>query len=222
MRLYNVLLIVTSAILVVAFLLLPLSLWLLSIDPDMAPEKLDAKEWIALYAVVAAISGWLFAAAVQIRNSVKQHTVNTMLQSRLSTAFQERATKLYSVYPTLTGVTPIKKEDLHSQEARVKEALEAARFMLNYYEFIAVGIRSGDFDEALMRKSWRKIVVTLHTLTRELISHLRGETSTGETTYPMVYEHFIWLVERWQTEDDARIYPTPPSPMASHIGAQGG
>lgn len=176
----------------------PVGFWLVSLDPTLVSTGLDAKEWIALYAVLAAILGWLLAAAVQIRNSLKQHTVNTMLQSRLSTAFQDKATKLNAAYPTLTGITPVKHNDWQSTDATIRDGVEAARYMLNYYEFIAVGIRSGDFDEKLMRHSWRKIVLNLHELAGELIKHLRGTRPDGAVDHPRVYEHFLWLVERWR------------------------
>lgn len=208
MRLTKVISAAIGVVLFAAFFLIPVGSWLAAHDPGLAAHLLDAKEWIALYAVVSAVLGWLIAAWVQVRNSLKQHTVNTMLQSRLSTAFQDKASKFQLAYPSLPSLKLIAQDDWLSTEKQICEGLDAARYMLNYYEFIAVGIRSGDFDEELMRQSWRRIVINLFHQTRPFLEHLRGTQPNGESLSPKTYEHFIWLVKRWNESQDNIIRAT--------------
>lgn len=159
-------------------------------------QKLELRDWLAFYAVMGAIIGWLFAAWVQVRNSVKQHTVNTMLGSRLSTAFQQRIADFRSKYPLLPTPSSIKDGDWNIPDNFL--ALEGARYLLNYYEFIAVGIREGDFDELLMEECWWGIVTTLHRLTNNLIEFSREKQPDGTYLDPTAYENFLWLSNRWK------------------------
>jgi hypothetical protein len=197
MRLTKVLSIVIGGV-VVLMIITPILFWLLGLSPPLRGKVgLDGKEWLALYAVFTAVLGWLFAAWVQVRNSIKQHTINTMLQSRLSSSFQEKAAQIRAVFQRDLKFGSVLAEDLAVTEKQ--EALESLRYMLNYYEFIAVGIRKGDFDEELMRLSWRGIVVSLVSQTTVLIDKLRGKVESGEPSNPRGYENLLWLYERWNT-----------------------
>ncbi|MBT0962178.1 DUF4760 domain-containing protein [Denitromonas iodatirespirans] len=192
---------------IVAAFCIPVGLWLLRLDPTLGVQSLDAKEWIGLYALLAAILGWLLAAWVQVRNSIKQHTVNTMLQSRLSTAYQDKAAKFLATYPSLPEFKCVQPGDWLHHNVTLNEGIEAARYLLNYYEFIAVGIRNGDFDEKLMRQSWRKIVVNLCVQTHVFIQYMRRETGSGTANQPKVYEHLLWLVDRWAAPGERAQLP---------------
>jgi hypothetical protein len=53
--------------------------------------KLNPSQWVVAVAAWSAVIGWMTNALVTVRNSVKQHTINTLLQSRLSTAYMTKA-----------------------------------------------------------------------------------------------------------------------------------
>lgn len=62
--------------------------------------QFNATNWLFLFATFLAVVGWITTAIVNLRNSIKQHTINTLLQSRLSTALNQRTDDLAAVYPT--------------------------------------------------------------------------------------------------------------------------
>ena len=81
-----------------------------------------------------------------MRNSRKQHTINVLFHTRLSPEFISYVENIKSCFPGESQITVKEIED--NPDANVKEAV---RFLLNYYEFIAVGVRHGDLDIKLIR-----------------------------------------------------------------------
>lgn len=153
------------------------------------PPKLNVANWLFLIGIVAAISGWIFTAWVTVRNSIKQHTINTLLQSRLSVVYMENANKFNkSFYDKDDKPVIITVEDLTNQDK--KEALASARYLLNYFEFIAVGIKYGDLHSGLLKDSLRGILSNAHEICKDMIKH-------RQTTNPRVYANLEWLNKEW-------------------------
>lgn len=153
-----------------------------------------------------ALAGWVCSALVAIRNSVKQHTVSTLLQSRLSAVFQERGERLVDLLTDDNGDCRTLTEQ-HIAALSPRE-IASVRYLLNYYEFIAVGIRHGDLDERLLEQTIRGIVCSLVAATRLYIVLGRTrehETKTGSrrrrrTPELRVYENLLWLYDKWKDE----------------------
>jgi hypothetical protein len=76
----------------------------------------------------------------------------------------------------------------------------ALRRVLNHYEFIATGLRNGDFDERLVRDSERAAILTLFEKSQDFIWNLRD--ARRRIT---IYENIEWLYSRWEK--------SPPSHM---------
>ena len=70
---------------------------------------------------------------------------------------------------------------------------EAFRRIANHYEFVASGLRNGDFDERLFRDSERASVVTFFEKAEEYIRSLRNVRRRTA-----IYEHLEWLADRWE------------------------
>lgn len=159
--------------------------------PSIFPvEKFDTKEWIAVYAALFAMAGWVTASIIQLRNSVKQHTINTLLQSRMSTAFQAKADAYQKYYPTLPIDTPM--TNLEWQDASKSEAVSTVRYLLNYFEFLAIGIKAGDFDEFLMRDSLRKILCSLVERNLDFIKFCQSKNSRSFSNLLNLYN--FWTI----------------------------
>ena len=80
---------------------------------------------------------------------------------------------------------------------------DAFKFVLNRYEFLAAGIRNGDFDEQLVSDSLRSPTIKLYNICEESIRALRaGRRSQA------AYEHLEWLTDRW-TERKPGFFQRP-------------
>lgn len=165
------------------------------------PLKLTKPNWLILSGIVAAVMGWLVSAYITLRNSIKQHTINTLLQSRLSTYYQEQAKVINETFfaPGMPLNDAVPLEYLLSKDDANRKALGAVNYVLNYFEFCAVGIRYGDLDENLMRQTMRGIIRRLCERMMLYIKYTRGEDASGALNKTTTqFEHIIWLLERWE------------------------
>ena len=72
--------------------------------------------------------------------------------------------------------------------------VDAIHYLLNYMEFVAVGIRFGDLDEKLMKNMMKSIISTNYTFFEQVIKEKQKKTKT-------VYEHLTALHFRWNVAD---------------------
>lgn len=154
------------------------------------PPMYDAQRWIWTGAAMTAMLGWTVTAYVNVKNSIKQHTISTLLQSRVSATYMERADKVSKAFTRRDGsLVPVVEADLTAAEAQ--EKMEALRYVLNYFEFISLGVRHGDLHEPLMRGSMRGMLCNMYVVAKVYIDALRRSS-------PRVYEHLEWLNARWK------------------------
>lgn len=141
----------------------------------------------------AAIIGWLFTTRAQCINSNKSHAFQILMESRFSDEYSKNlvlTTKLYKDTkiaentrdPVLTWE---KYENLDYAEQ------DSINYMLNFFEFIAVGIRCGDLDEKLLHSSLKGIINTNYEFYRIIIE-------TKQKDHPLALSNLAQLVERWK------------------------
>lgn len=150
--------------------------------------KLKIEHLLATIGVMTAVCGWLIAGFITLRNSTKQHTINTLLQSRLSATYMGYADKLsqhYMAFDARKAANPAIKES-PTDAADIM----ALRYILNYFEFVAVGIKRGDLDEGTLRDSLRTILRKNVTMSMSWIGKER-------VSNPNLYTHLLWLFDRW-------------------------
>lgn len=135
--------------------------------------------------------GWWYTARRARRLARKQHTISVMLQASFHNEFRAA---LALIAPHLKkGECPI---DPDGQDEPLRAAF---RFALNHYEFIAAGLRNGDFDETLIRDSERGTILSLVNSCEKLIYKLRDERDRQS-----IYEHLEWLRRRWEKKPPGR------------------
>lgn len=146
-----------------------------------------APETAVLIGAGLATCGWLYTARRQRSLSRKQHTINVMLQASLN---KEMRDALGAVAPMLRlrQCAP----DLPTNEERA-DLWKAVRLLLNHYEFVAAGLRNGDFYERLVKDSERGTIIAIAATCEQLIFQLR-DTRARQSTY----EHLEWLRTRWE------------------------
>lgn len=150
--------------------------------------KLKAEQILAVIGVSSAVCGWLIAGIINLRNSVRQHTISTLLQSRLSATYMKYAddlSKHYEAYEKRRKENPALRES-----ATDGVDVLALRYILNYFEFIAIGVKRGDLDEDMLRDSLRSILRKNVAMSRPWIMLCRSGN-------PRLYQNLLWLHDRW-------------------------
>ena len=152
--------------------------------------------------IAVAICVWIGTSYIAMRNLVKQHTINILLQSRLSATYMENAKALNKGFFGRHGeLIPLTAEEVINPPPEVN--LQALNYMLNYFEFISVGIRYGDLDESVMKDSLRGIVCSIYCVSEQYIQARRSDIKNSSAS--RTYEHLCWLHKRWR--DDEQLPP---------------
>jgi hypothetical protein len=167
------------------------------------------QHWIPATGILLGAVGWLITSIVTIRNSVKQHTINTLLQTRLSATYQEMA---MHVRAGIIGHTPQNRAPLEKIKGS-EQTREGVEYLLNYLEFMAVGIRHGDLHAGVMRDTMRGIVVRFTQIAAEFI--VQCQISNG----PRTYQNLLWLYNKWRDHSDPLLkagVPLAVQPLATN------
>lgn len=159
---------------------------------------------IAYSAGLIALAGWMVQSWTSTRNSRKQHTINVLFQTRLSSEFTKHVDNIQARFP---DVTPIKYSEV--KYLADKSVWESVRFILNYYEFIAVGVRHGDLDEKLLRDCICTQMCTFHNRAIDVLRTTREEGEHGKPapSKRRVLRNLVWLYWRWEPYATNRRYP---------------
>ncbi|WP_317057626.1 DUF4760 domain-containing protein [Roseovarius rhodophyticola] len=179
--------------------------------PDTPSE--EYKVLVSLFSIAAstltAILGLGFAIWTYIQTTRKtqqdrrkQHTITILLETRLSETYSQLNKTRKQVYPPGKDINPEQfytdyvseysstSTDAPSMDCR-RSAAEALSVILNYYEFLAVGLADGDLDEAMLKKTIRGVMCRLVDDARYLIA---AEQKTNLKTF----EHLIDLYASWR------------------------
>jgi Domain of unknown function (DUF4760) len=159
---------------------------------------------IAAAATATSVISFLFARHVW-RSDIRRNTFSILLETRLSSEFRETTQKRRAVFPEYTEITfadwdQARRADArHGTEAQRAEARHlnegawALITLLNYYEFLALGIESGDLDEPMLHRSVRGIMCSLVDDARYVIAELRRND-------PKTYANLAVLYGRWRVD----------------------
>nr|WP_256099127.1 DUF4760 domain-containing protein [Variovorax sp. SG517] len=148
--------------------------------------KLAAGQWLIAFAAILATLGWCVTAWVAIKNSVKQHTINTLLQSRLSKTYMDYADAVNKHFGEHLSKAPA------SRPVDATQGIDQAslRYILNYFEYIALGIRYGDLHEGMLQRSLFSIIGNTTSYSKHWID---AAVAKNDRTYC----HLRWLMNRW-------------------------
>lgn len=166
-------------------------------------------------AIWAAAVGWL----IHFKLTTKAHRTNNafsiIMETRKSAEFLKRAEIATKHFPPGTRAIPTdysrffapdSLKNLHADVAAGRavadsdfekaEAVLALKYLLNYYEFMAVGIRAGDLDENLIFDTISTTVTNLFSRAGPLVNYTSDGNNNG--SHPMTYCDLRALVDRWK------------------------
>lgn len=164
------------------------------LGPDWRPYVTAAS--VLLAGLTFILNTW--NARVQSR---QQHTLKILFDTRLSSEFRNHLERRADYFKPGTPVA-LKtylaflnaREDCHLTRSEAKArrlCAESIRSLLNYYEFLCLGISRCDLDEAMLKGSIRGIMCNLVHDMREVIDHERRNN-------PRVYVQLIRTFNRWR------------------------
>ncbi|MEO4206815.1 MULTISPECIES: DUF4760 domain-containing protein [Acinetobacter calcoaceticus/baumannii complex] len=146
---------------------------------------------IVLLGILAAVLGWLYTSRGQDLTSKRSHSIQTLMASRLSEAYANHANFATGVYVRTRNERGDSAVITMAEFLNLKQKERNAIFyQLNYFEFIAVGIRYGDLDENLMKNTLNSIIANNFIFFGEVIK-------TKQEGNPRIYEHLTALYNRW-------------------------
>ena len=137
------------------------------------------------FTVFFAVFGWLITNYFTAKNSIRQHTVAILTQTRLSTEYIKHAHNLLEFQDTHKVISKEVYLKLYQDKQR------SITYFLNTLEFIVAGIRLGDFDEDLVKAAQQCTFQAAFKIFMPLIlSRNKQQVST--------YEHLLQLKKHWQ------------------------
>jgi hypothetical protein len=161
-------------------------------------------------AIWAAAAGWL----VHFKVTTKAHRTNNafsiIMETRKNTEFLKRNDLIAKHFPPGTKTIPEEYRkyfcaEKYAEVARAPdstpgilverekaEAVRAMKFVLSYYEFMAIGIKAKDLDEKLIFDTLRLVVIAQYKRARPLV-----DFCTGPDGDCAIWCELKELVERW-------------------------
>ncbi|WP_284077140.1 DUF4760 domain-containing protein [Acinetobacter nosocomialis] len=148
--------------------------------------------FVAFLSAIAAIAGWIFTSRLQIINATKTHAMQVLMNSRTSTAYVAKvddAMKLRAKVKEENGWT--EKDRIYVSKERYlelkPEERSAVHYLLNFLEFIAVGIRHNNLDEDMLKGSFKSILTNNYLLFHPIILYIREQTPSNYTELEVLF-----------------------------------
>lgn len=160
-------------------------------------------------AIWAAAVGWL----IHFRITTKAHRTNNafaiIMETRKSSEYLKRQELVqkhfppnvnavdseYHQYSAADSLKKLIRAGASEADMEKAEAVLALKYMLNYFEFMAVGIKAGDLDENLLFETVSSTVLRLHLRAQSYITFTVDPQQGGQ---PMAYCDLRLLAQRWK------------------------
>lgn len=173
-------------------------------------SKTELGHSISIIAILFATIGWVITVRSNRHLSKIQHTVNILLEHSFSNEARGHAITLYTY---VTGDAPLTKENVDSlfenrkhQTGKAlydpnsneipseKATYNSIRAMLNYFEFLAIGMKMGDVDTKMIKDFFHVIICEYCEKTKMFIKKCNDTES-------LEYENLIELYRAWKPSD---------------------
>ncbi|GEN25381.1 hypothetical protein HCU01_33300 [Halomonas cupida] len=154
-------------------------------------------------------------------SSRRSHTLNIVLNTRISTVYQDNLKKSSHLFKNGRHIAkelaewrdnpdkPEFKKLKLGQE--LKDAINGTVFILNYFEFLAQGIKYDDLDEVLLKECFSGFLENIERRGFFIIIE-------AQKTNPKNFEGIIYLSKRWRGE--SLVENCKDAPEKAQLGIQ--
>ena len=152
------------------------------------------------FSLVATIATVLVSLKKAKQERKQQDTQKILLDTRLSSFYQEKVVLRWNKFGTgADGNSTKARANLSIYNRNTGSAASVAvRYLLNYYEFLAIGIHQGHLEEDVLRESLRGILCRLVFDMRLIIRAARIQPGHEQS-----FEYIVALYGKWKKEDNA-------------------
>jgi hypothetical protein len=173
-----------------------------------------------LVAIWAASVGWLIHFRLTTKASRTNNAFSIVMETRKSSEFLARQGLVFRHFPpgcnvddsyakyfpreTLKGMylqADWDEKQIAPVDLEKAKAIDALKYLLNYYEFVAAGIRAGDLDEVMCLESFGGTVTGLCKRANLYIQYIQAEKPTGAGE-PLAYEALLAMCPKWERRLD--------------------
>ena len=188
-----------------------------SILSDAESEKLFFSTlpyiYVGLVAIIATVLMILVSSTISRQNQRKQDTVKTMLDSRLSKQYHDLTEVARAYHLKIDDDTKQTYEQYSKglkSSGKMREGARAVQQVLNYFEFLSVGVPQRNFDEAMVKEIIRGILCGRVHTNRWIIQERRKRKSLAYINLVAVY--YRWHKSKMDKEMPPTFYlgPCPP------------
>jgi hypothetical protein len=176
-------------------------------------------------AAVLATLGWLFSSFQNEKAVRKQHSLDVLMQMRHSAEYQAHSRLRRNQPKSWRGILDLKTAQEILDHHFEKPEGEASKsyystivYFLNYFEYIAAGVRNGDLNERFVKRSLRSIIFDIYAsylaviclddnyerefLKAEAQARARHRTLPKRVVSRTVYfDNLYWLLVRWKIHE---------------------
>lgn len=147
-------------------------------------------KFITFLGVVFAVIGWLYAGRFQFISTIKSHSIQALMNSRLSDIYTEKFDSITKAVERLKKTQNNKNCLTEFDKLNTQEKLDL-RYVLNFYEYISIGIRNNEFDEFLLKQMMRSQLINTFIYFEKYIEDIQKEQ-------PTALINLIQLAIRWK------------------------
>jgi hypothetical protein len=160
--------------------------------------------------------GWWIQAITTAANTRRTHTLNIIMASRTSSEYQDQTRNSGKIYRASVVCAELaewrfspNKDDYRYTEVpdSIDKAISGTIYVLNYFEFLAQGIKYRDLDDCLLRECFSAILAGIE----RRGFHLIIEAQKGS---PTAFEGVIRLTKEWNGESCVEKYRSNPDNSA--------
>ena len=138
---------------------------------------------IGLFAITAAAAGWGVSSWVAHRNTRSKHTLDIVAARFSQPAFSQALADFNAGFVGLKITEALVAEFATSHDPVKINAVRGMRYLVNFFEFISVGIIYGEFDERIIAKTLRGNI-------RYVYDKCAGWIGELQQRNPKTLEHF--------------------------------
>ncbi|ENX48242.1 hypothetical protein F886_00043 [Acinetobacter sp. NIPH 542] len=148
--------------------------------------------FVAFLSAIAAIAGWIFTSRLQIINATKTHAMQVLMNSRTSTVYMAKVDDAMKLRVEVLKENNWSEKDRSfvSKERYLKlndTERSAVHYLLNFLEFIAVGVRHNNLDEDMLKGSFNSILTNNFLFFHPIILHIREQRPSNYTELEVLF-----------------------------------